>query len=65
MLCQLLVTALGHLLFNTLLLVPIVGKGFFAILPLRVVKNLLFFPVEVFILLKMTQYRPAFERLVK
>jgi len=64
-LCQVLITLFGHLLFNTLLLVPIIGKGFFAILPLRVVKNLLFFPVEVFILLKITEYRKVLERIIR
>lgn len=64
-LCQALITLFGHLLFNTLLLMPIVGRGFFAILPLRVFKNLLFFPVEVFVLLKLTQYRSALERMAR
>ena len=64
-LCQALITLFAHLLFNTLLLVPIIGKGFFAILPLRVVKNLLFFPVEIFILLKITEYRKALERMTR
>jgi len=44
--------------------VPIVGKGFFAILPLRVVKNMLFFPVEVFVLTKLAQYRKSFEKFI-
>lgn len=64
-LCQALITLFGHLLFNTLLLMPIVGKGFFAILPLRVVKNLLFFPVEVFVLLKLIEYRAPLEKMTR
>jgi len=64
-LCQAIITLLMHLTINTLLLVPIVGKGFFAILPLRVVKNMLFFPVEVFTLIKMSEYRSTFDRLAK
>jgi ECF transporter S component (folate family) len=64
-LCQALITLFAHLLLNTLLLVPIIGKGFFAILPLRALKNLLFFPVEVFILLKIAEYRKALERITQ
>ncbi len=63
-LCQAIITLLMHLTINTLLLVPIVGKGFFAILPLRVVKNMLFFPVEVFVLTKLAQYRKSFEKFI-
>ena len=64
-LCQVLVTVVVNLSLNTLLLVPIVGKGFMVILPLRILKNALFFPVEVFVLAKMNQYRRNFERLVQ
>lgn len=64
-LCQLLITLLVNMTLNTLLLVPIVGKGFMAILPLRILKNTLFFPVEVFVLSKMNQYRRDFERLLR
>ena len=64
-LCQVLITVLVNLTLNTLLLVPIVGRGFMAILPLRILKNALFFPVEVFVLTKMNQYRRNFERLVQ
>ncbi len=62
---QALVTLLCHLTLNTLLISSIIGKGFFALLPLRVVKNLLIFPVEVFTLIKMSEYRGTFERLAK
>jgi len=62
---QALVTVICHLVLNTLLISTIIGKGFFALLPLRVLKNLLFFPVEVFTLIKMSQYRSTFERLSK
>jgi len=64
-LCQALVTIIVHLILNTLLLMPIVGKGFMAILPLRMLKNALFFPVEVFVLSKMNEYRKDFERLLR
>ena len=64
-LCQLLITVLIHMFINTLLLVPIVGRGFLAILPLRILKNALFFPVEIFVLSKMNEYRRNFERLVQ
>lgn len=62
---QALIILVPNLLMNTLVISTLVGKGFFALLPLRVVKNLLMFPVEVFLLLKMAEYRASFERLNK
>ena len=62
---QALVTLLCHLTLNTLVISTIIGQGFWALLPLRVVKNLLFFPVEVFTLIKLSEYRSAFDRLAK
>lgn len=64
-LAQLCVSVLLYMLANTLILVPIVGKGFMALLPLRALKILLFFPVEVFVLIKMVEYRRAFEGFTK
>ncbi|MDD4081052.1 MAG: folate family ECF transporter S component [Eubacteriales bacterium] len=64
-LSQALVTVLCHLTLNTLVISTIIGQGFWALLPLRVVKNLLFFPVEVFTLIKMAEYRGTFDRLAK
>ena len=64
-LCQLLITLLVNMTLNTLLIMPIVGKGFLAILPLRALKNALFFPVEVFVLSKLNEYRKDFERFLR
>ncbi len=64
-LSQGLVTLLCHLVLNTLVISTLIGQGFWALLPLRVVKNLLFFPVEVFTLIKMSEYRSTFDRLAK
>ena len=58
-------TLLCHLVLNTLVISTLIGQGFWALLPLRVVKNLLFFPVEVFTLIKMSEYRSTFDRLAK
>ena len=62
-LAQLLVTLICHLTLNTLVISTIIGRGFLALLPLRVIKNLLFFPIEVLTLVKLAQYRASFERL--
>lgn len=64
-LCQFLITFFCHLVFNTTLISLIIGKGFFALLPLRVVKNLLFYPIEVAALSKLVDYRPVFEKMLK
>ncbi len=62
---QVLVTLVAHLTLNTLVISTIIGKGFFALLPLRLVKNILFFPVELITLFKILEYRMNFERLAK
>ena len=62
---QLLVTLVTHLTLNTLVISTIIGKGFFALLPLRLVKNLLFFPIELITLFKLLEYRGSFERLTR
>lgn len=64
-LSQGLVTVICHLVLNTLVITTLIHKGFFAILPLRVVKNLLFYPIEVLTLIKLLEYRRTFERLAK
>lgn len=64
-LAQLLVTLIAHLALNTLVLAHLTGRGFLALLPLRLFKNVLFYPIEVFTLFKMSEYRPLFERLLK
>lgn len=61
---QLCITLGVNLIFNTLLIVPIVGKGFFALLPIRALKNALFFPIEVMVVSKLSEYRKNFERLI-
>lgn len=62
---QLVITVCVNLIFNTLLIVPIVGKGFFALLPARALKNALFFPIEVIVVSKLAEYRRNFERLIQ
>lgn len=62
---QVLVTLIAHLTLNTLVISTIVGKGFFALLPLRLVKNVLFFPVELITLMKIIEYKTSFERLAR
>lgn len=64
-LAQALVTLIAHLTLNTLVISSIIGKGFFALLPLRLVKNLLFLPIEVLTLIRLYDYRAAFERMMK
>ena len=63
--CQLIITVVLHIVVNTFILVPIVGKSFLALMPARALKNALFFPVEVFTLIKMQEYRGAMEGLIK
>lgn len=63
--CQVLVTFVLHLLFHTLIIMSISGKALGVLLPIRAFKNVLFFPVEVFALIKLSEYRPAFTRLMK
>jgi len=64
-LSQALVTVVCHLTLNTLVISDIIGRGFWAILPLRVLKNLLFYPIEVLTIIKLLEYRKTFERLAK
>lgn len=64
-LSQVAVTLICHLTLNTLVISSIIGKGFFAMLPLRLVKNLVFLPIEVLTLIKMSDYRSSFEQLAK
>lgn len=62
---QLAITLGINLVLNTLLIVPMVGKGFWALLPLRALKNALFFPIEVIVVSKLCEYRRNFERLIQ
>lgn len=64
-LAQVVVTLVAHLTLNTLVISTIIGRGFFALLPLRLFKNLLFMPIEILTLIKMSDYRATFERLAK
>lgn len=65
MLSQVAVTLVCHLVLNTLVISTIIGRGFFALLPLRLLKNLLFLPIEILTLIKMSDYLPTFDRLAK
>lgn len=62
LLCQALITVLLHMVMNTLLLVPILGKGFMALIPTRFVKNALMYPIEVLLLTLVVKYRDQFAR---
>lgn len=64
-LCQLVISVALHLFANTLLLYLFYNKGALGSLPVRVLKNVMFFPVEVLTLIKMAQYKPVFARLIK
>jgi ECF transporter S component (folate family) len=65
MLCQLLISLFLHLLLNTVLVIPYLKSGFWGSLPLRIVKNVLMYPIEVMLLGLLQRYRPRFERLLK
>ncbi len=65
MLCQLLISLFLHLLLNTVLVIPYLKNGFWGALPLRIVKNVVMFPIEVMLLGLLQRYRPRFERLLK
>ncbi|MHC1786687.1 MAG: folate family ECF transporter S component [Christensenellales bacterium] len=54
-----------HILANTLLLYLFYNKGAFGALPLRILKNVMFFPIEVFTLIKLSDYRSVFTRLTR
>lgn len=64
-LCQALITVALHLVANTVLIYIFFNKGAFGALPLRILKNALFFPVEVFTILLMAKYKPVFLRMIK
>lgn len=54
-----------HLVLNTVLLYFFYSKGAFGALPLRILKNVMFFPVEVFLIVLMSKYRPQFLRMTR
>ena len=60
-----LVTVICHLVLNTLVISTIINRGYFALLPLRLFKNLLLFPLEVLILYKLGEYRMTFEKMTR
>lgn len=54
-----------HILANTVLLYLFYNKGAFGALPLRILKNVMFFPIEVFTLIKLSEYRGVFTKLTR
>ena len=54
-----------HIGLNTVLLYFFYSKGAFGALPLRILKNVIFFPVEVFLIVLMAKYRNQFVRMTK
>jgi ECF transporter S component (folate family) len=64
-LVQALIDIFLHILANTVLLYLFYNKGAFGALPLRILKNVMFFPIEVFTLIKLSEYRGVFLRLTR
>ncbi len=64
-LCQLIITVVLHLVYNSIVLDFMAPNTFWANMPLRAVRSAVLFPIQVFILIKLVDYRPAFERLMK
>lgn len=62
LLCQGIITVMLHMVTNTLLLMPILGKGFMALIPTRFIKNALMYPVEVLMLGLLIKYRDTFAK---
>lgn len=59
---QVLITFLVDVFLNSCWLVLLYGQGFAAILPLRILKCALFFPVQVLILYLIAKYVPVMNR---
>jgi ECF transporter S component (folate family) len=59
---QLLITIVVDVVLNSCWLVLLYGQGFAAILPLRILKCTLFFPVQVLILYIMAKYIPVIKK---
>lgn len=54
-----------HIGLNSLLLYLFYNKATLGALPIRILKNVMFFPVEVFLIILMSHYRPQFIRMTK
>lgn len=55
LICKLLIMTVCNLLLNTLWLDILYGKGFFALLPARALKNVIQYPVDVLLMLGLTK----------
>lgn len=64
-LCQAIIMVVLHLVYNSIVLDFMSPGTFWANMPLRAVRSLVLFPIQVFILAKLVDYRPVFERLVR
>ncbi len=64
-LCQALIVVLLHLVYNSIVLDFISPNTFWANMPLRAVRSVVLFPVQVFILMKLVDYKPVFGRFLK
>ena len=59
---QLIVTVFLNLFLDTYWLTLLYGDAFMALLPLRALKAVLFFPVQVFLMYVMAKYMPTFKK---
>ncbi len=58
-LSQLIITVFIDLLLNTYWLTILYGDAFLAILPMRALKSVIFFPVQIFLVYVMAKYLPV------
>lgn len=58
-LAQLIITVFINMLLNTFWLTILYGDGFMALLPMRALKEVLFFPVQLFLIYIMAKYMPV------
>ena len=59
---QLIVTIFINLLLDTYWLTILFGNGFMALLPMRALKSVIFFPVQVVLIYDMAKYAPVFKK---
>ena len=59
---QLIVTIFINLLLDTYWLTILFGNGFMALLPMRALKSVIFFPVQVVLIYAMAKYAPVFKK---
>ena len=65
LLAQALVVVITNLTLNTIWLVPMYGKSFFALLPARALKNLIQYPVDVVLMCLLMKQLPRLKKLAR